>query len=47
MALVLLGMAMLVIGIVYHIQFMLGLRKEREAMRADGLSTARASFRRR
>src|SRR6185312_10018607 len=32
-ALVSLGILMLVVGIVYHVQFMLGLRKEREAMR--------------
>ena len=37
-ALVLLGIAMLVIGIVYHSQFMLGLRKERHA---DGRGGAR------
>lgn len=36
MALVLLGIAMLVIGIIYHLQFMAGLRHEREAMVADG-----------
>ena len=28
---------MLVIGIVYHIQFMLGLRRLRESMRQEGL----------
>ena len=43
-ALVLLGIAMLVIGIVYHVQFMLGLRHEREAMRADGLIYAQSHF---
>jgi uncharacterized membrane protein YidH (DUF202 family) len=35
--LVALGIVMLVIGIVYHVQFMLGLRTERDAMRAAGL----------
>ena len=44
MALVLLGVAMLVIGIVYHIQFMLGLRREREAMKADGLVHGESQF---
>jgi len=44
MALVLLGVAMLVIGIVYHIQFMLGLRNVREAMRADGLIHGESQF---
>ena len=36
-ALVLLGIAMLTVGIVYHVQFMLGLRHERNRMTADGL----------
>src|ERR1700712_4403527 len=31
-SLVFLGVAMLVIGIAYHVQFMLGLRSERDAM---------------
>ncbi len=44
MALVLLGVAMLVIGIVYHIQFMLGLRNEREAMKAAGLIHGESRF---
>jgi uncharacterized membrane protein YidH (DUF202 family) len=35
--LVALGIVMLVIGIVYHVQFMVGLRTERDAMRAAGL----------
>ena len=35
--LVLLGIVMLIVGILYHIQFMLGLRHERNAMRAEGL----------
>ena len=36
-ALVWLGITILVLGIAYHVQFMLGLRKEREQMRAEGL----------
>ena len=42
--LVALGIAMLVIGIVYHVQFMLGLRHEREAMRAEGLIHGESRF---
>jgi putative membrane protein len=34
---VILGIVMLTIGILYHLQFMLGLRHERSAMQADGL----------
>ncbi len=37
LALVALGIVMLVLGIVYHVQFMLGLRHLRESMRAEGL----------
>ncbi len=43
-ALVLLGITMLVIGIVYHVQFMLGLRHERQAMKAAGLVHAESHF---
>jgi len=43
-ALVGLGITMLVIGIVYHIRFMMGLRDEREAMRAEGLIHAESGF---
>ncbi len=43
-ALVWLGIAMLVIGIVYHVRFMLGLRKEREAMKAAGLIHGESQF---
>jgi putative membrane protein len=43
-ALVLLGIAMLVVGIGYHIVFMIGLRKERERMKADGLVHAESVF---
>lgn len=43
-ALVLLGILMLVIGIVYHVQFMLGLRHERGAMMAAGLVHGESHF---
>jgi putative membrane protein len=43
-ALVLLGIAMLVIGIVYHVQFMVGLRHERAAMKAAGLVHGESHF---
>jgi putative membrane protein len=36
-ALVLLGIAMLVLGIVYHLQFMIELREERKALSISGL----------
>ena len=37
LALVGLGIVMLVIGIIYHLQFMMGLRHLRESMREEGL----------
>jgi putative membrane protein len=43
-ALVLLGIAMLVIGIVYHVQFMLGLRGMRHQMTQDGLVHGESGF---
>lgn len=43
-SLVLLGVAMLVIGIAYHVQFMLGLRRQREAMAVAGLVHAESVF---
>jgi len=43
-ALVALGIGMLVLGIVYHVQFMLGLRKTRAAMVADGLIHGESQF---
>lgn len=43
-ALVLLGIVMLLLGIVYHLQFMLGLRHEREAMRQADLVHAESRF---
>ena len=42
--LVALGIGMLVLGIVYHIQFMIGLRHEREAMRVAGLIHGESRF---
>ena len=38
------GIVMLVLGIIYHVQFMIGLRREREAMREAGLIHAQSSF---
>lgn len=43
-ALVALGIAMLIVGIGYHVSFMLGLRRERAALRADGLIHAESQF---
>jgi uncharacterized membrane protein YidH (DUF202 family) len=43
-ALVALGIAMLVMGIVYHLQFMIGLRRTREAMTAEGLIYGESHF---
>jgi putative membrane protein len=43
-ALVALGIAMLIIGIVYHVQFMVGLREERRTMAAAGLGHAESHF---
>lgn len=37
LTLVALGVLMLLLGIIYHLQFMLGLRRLRESMREDGL----------
>jgi putative membrane protein len=42
--LVLLGILMLIGGIIYHLQFMLGLRHEREAMTASGLIHGQSHF---
>ncbi|RUM95782.1 DUF202 domain-containing protein [Pseudaminobacter arsenicus] len=44
LTLALLGIVMLVIGIIYHLQFMQGLRHEREAMRQAGLVHAESRF---
>jgi putative membrane protein len=43
-ALVWLGIAMLVLGISYHLAFMVGLRKEREQLRAEGLIHGESNF---
>jgi putative membrane protein len=43
-ALVLLGIAMLVVGIGYHVVFMVGLRQERAQMRVDELVHADSQF---
>jgi putative membrane protein len=43
-ALVLLGITMLVIGIGYHVIYMLGLRRERARLKADGLIHAESQF---
>lgn len=43
-ALVALGIAMLVVGIGYHVAFMVGLRRERAAMKVDGLVHAESQF---
>lgn len=44
LALVLLGVGMLIVGIVYHVNFMLGLRRERDQMKADGLVHAESAY---
>ena len=44
LALIALGVGMLIIGIVYHVQFMLGLRKMRESMREQGILHAESVF---
>jgi putative membrane protein len=43
-SLVLLGIGMLVVGIIYHVMFMSGLRRERVAMKAQGLVYAESGF---
>ena len=44
LALVLIGTVMLLLGIVYHVQFMAGLRRERAQMKADGLVHGESAF---
>ena len=44
MMLVVLGIAMLVLGILYHVRFMLGLRVERRAMVQDKLVHGQSAF---
>jgi putative membrane protein len=43
-ALVILGIAMLILGIGYHVAFMLGLRTERESMKRMGLIHGESRF---
>jgi uncharacterized membrane protein YidH (DUF202 family) len=43
-ALVWLGVGMTVVGIFYHVQFMMGLRRERRRMCAEGLVHAESGF---
>src|SRR5262245_29970242 len=43
-ALVLLGLSMLILGIGYHVAFMLELRRRREQLRTDGLIHAQSTF---
>ncbi|MGH7005892.1 MAG: YidH family protein, partial [Alphaproteobacteria bacterium] len=43
-ALVTLGIAMLIVGIIYHLQFMLALRHERNRLKAEGLIHAESPF---
>ena len=43
-ALVLLGVGMLVLGIIYHLMFMVGLRSERSSMVAEGLVHGQSKF---
>jgi len=40
----LIGTVMLLLGIVYHVQFMAGLRRERAQMKADGLIHGESAF---
>jgi putative membrane protein len=44
LALVLIGTVMLLLGIVYHLSFMAGLRRERAQMKADGLIHGESAF---
>jgi putative membrane protein len=43
-SLVLLGIGMLIVGIIYHLMFMLGLRGERERLKAAGLVHGKSVF---
>jgi uncharacterized membrane protein YidH (DUF202 family) len=44
LALIYLGVGMVAVGIAYHLQFMLGLRRERKAMAEEGLIHAQSTF---
>jgi putative membrane protein len=41
---VLLGIGMLILGIIYHVMFMLGLRRERTTAKAQGLVHGESGF---
>ena len=43
-SLVLLGIGMLILGIIYHVMFMVGLRRTRAAMKAEQLIYAESGF---
>ena len=43
-SLVLLGIGMLIVGIIYHAMFMLGLRRQRDALKAQDLVHAESGF---
>jgi putative membrane protein len=43
-SLVLLGIGMLILGIIYHVMFMLGLRRQRSAMKAEGIVHGESGF---
>jgi len=43
-SLVVIGIGMLIFGIIYHVQFMIGLRKTREEMTAEGLIHGESVF---
>ena len=43
-SLVLLGIGMLILGIIYHLMFMLGLRRQRAALKAQDLVHAESGF---
>ena len=43
-SLVLLGIGMLILGIIYHVMFMLGLRRQRDALKAQDLVHGESGF---
>jgi putative membrane protein len=43
-SLVLLGIGMLILGIIYHVMFMLGLRRQRDSLKAEALVHAESGF---
>jgi putative membrane protein len=44
LALLLLGVGMLVLGLIYHVAFMRGLRRQRDEMRGEGLIYGQSGF---